>query len=532
MIVSISGMDQDTYQINHVGGKLEYVFANLEKALQIIDAYELNTKIRLRFFNMEHNGHHIELAREYAQRTGIEFELLEGAADPATSKDHLFTNEYFIKESHGSPDLAAPEESGKVCPLMFDVVAIDASSDIYLCDAMPYHPVFRIGKYLDLSEDQLLLKRYGHSFCRVCNFPRRDATDSDTQRLVRAVEVRTGRFSHSASDRSYTADGAKDDDGPQRSIALDTNAARTPQIAENLSAISDLDTLYGSEDHDRYFQIGYDAFRICQKASGKWGPRRVVDFGVGYGRVARWFRQEWPDAITYGVDINKNALAFVHQAFGVLPIPTYPQIDGAVLPGDIDLVFCGSLLTGLDAWQWDAFFRLVVPSLGPSGVLVVTTHGRAASQMLRDNPRQFGESIDGEKLLETYVRQGFAFAPYAADHPTFGVSLSSPGWVMEKLQRIPELKIISFEEQGWGQDVIVLKRNPWPMSVEREMPGSADPRYSPGDKPVDMLPTADQQDRIEISIGGTTVRVPAGVDRETLRSVVDALTNSATQQGG
>jgi hypothetical protein len=34
---------------------------------------------------------------------------------------------------------------------------------------------------------------------------------------------------------------------------------------------------------------------------------------------------------------------------------------------------------------------------------------------------------------------------------------------MNKLQQIPELKIIGFEEQGWGQDVVILRKNPWPM---------------------------------------------------------------------
>ena len=527
MIVSISGMDQGVYQRNHVGGNIDYVFANLEKASSLIRENNLSTKIRLRFFKMEHNQHHIESARSYAEKLGVAFELLQDSTDPSTSEYHKYTNDYFVKQSISLPELIAPEEVGKVCPLMFDVVAIDDKSDIYLCDAMPYHPFFRIGNYLDLSEDQLLLKRYSHSFCRVCTYPRREATDSDAHRLVRAIEARTGRVSHTPleqmGNRVLSIDAATDEGSEVRYLNID----HTPELSVELQSISDLDMLYVPHEPERYYKTGYDAFKLCQKAVGKWLPRRVVDFGVGYGRVSRWFRQEWPSAIVYGVDINTSSLSFVQRSLGVLPIQVDAHLSVRNIPGDIDLIFCGSLLTGLDEWQWDAVIRLVVPALGPSGILVITTHGRAMSQMLRDNINHFGELIDGASLLSTFEKEGFAYAPYAADHPTFGVSLSSPAWVMSKLQQIPELKIISFEEQGWGQDVVVLKRNPWPMAV---VSGASEPvraGYSANGKATSITAFGGLDDRIEISIAGTTVRVPAGVDRETLESVLVALTNSS-----
>ncbi len=406
----------------------------------------------------------------------------------------------------------------------FDVVAIDAKSDIYLCDAMPYHPFFRIGNYSELSEDQILLKRYSHSFCRVCKYPRREATDADTHRLVRAIEARTGRISR-MSDQMGNDPLSIDTTVVKSSAVRYLSIDHTPELSDSLKSVSDSDILYIPTEREQYFKAGYDAFKICQNAVGKWTPRRVMDFGIGYGRVARWFRHEWPNSITYGIDINADALSFSERSFDIFPIQMDTHLSVNSIPSDMDLIFCGSLLTGLDEWQWDALIRMVVPALGPSGILVITTHGRAMSQMLRDNTGHFGESIDGSKLLNTFEREGFAYAPYATDHPTFGVSLSSPAWVMSKLEQIPELKIISFEEQGWGQDVVVLKRNPWPMAVAKEASQTGQSSYQAGRKAANITALAGIDDRIEISIAGRTVRVPAGVDRETLRSVVAALTS-------
>lgn len=240
---------------------------------------------------------------------------------------------------------------------------------------------------------------------------------------------------------------------------------RFSTLPEELRAISPLDTMLDSGE-ESYFKIGWTAQHICQKALGDRRPKRVIDFPVGFGRVVRWLRYAWPGAEIFGVELDRHALSFVKEKFGVQPVEADANLANTKIIGDADLIFSGSLLTHFDEWQWDAFIRLCVSSLGDDGVFVFTTHGRVAALQIRENPLRFGELIDGRALYAAYKQSGFAYLPYSAGHPTFGVSLSSPAWVMNKLQAVPELKIIGFEEQGWGQDVIVCKRNPWPMVVD------------------------------------------------------------------
>jgi hypothetical protein len=58
-----------------------------------------------------------------------------------------------------------------------------------------------------------------------------------------------------------------------------------------------------------------------------------------------------------------------------------------------------------------------------------------------------------------YRQSGFGYANYDEDHPHYGISLSSPAWVTEKLQRLADFRISRFSEQAWGHhDIYAVKR--------------------------------------------------------------------------
>jgi SAM-dependent methyltransferase len=229
--------------------------------------------------------------------------------------------------------------------------------------------------------------------------------------------------------------------------------------------ISPHDTMLDSGEDD-YFQIGRAALDICAALLGGHTPKRIIDFPSGYGRVTRWFRAAWPGAELHAVEIDQRALTFVTEAFSARPILGDPYLKMNI-PAGADLIFAGSLLTHLNAWQWDLFLSMCVTALSDNGVFVFTTHGRIAALLAQERPGFYGALIDANELCRTYRADGFAFQAYAPDYPTFGVSLSSPEWVMRRLQALPMAKVVTFAEGAWGQDVIALRRNPWPMVRQR-----------------------------------------------------------------
>jgi hypothetical protein len=194
MIVSMSGIAQETYELNHAGGKLEYVFANLDRIREILDRQVSTTIVVVRFIRFDYNAGEVDDLRAYAEGKGFSFEIIEGVGHPGKVDEvRASTPQSFEDEIAKSGSSEPPETSGQVCSLMFDQIIIDCAADIYLCCAFPNYAPLKIGSYLDLPEEEILARRYAHPFCRVCTIPRRNATEDDRQRLMAAFGSRVSR---------------------------------------------------------------------------------------------------------------------------------------------------------------------------------------------------------------------------------------------------------------------------------------------------------------------------------------------------
>lgn len=226
--------------------------------------------------------------------------------------------------------------------------------------------------------------------------------------------------------------------------------------------VSEKDTMLDAAGLNVYLDIGKGALDHCLRALKGRRARRILDFPCGYGRVTRWFRHEWPDAEIFGVETDQDGLDFVKETFGAHPIVADPRLNMTV-PGDMDLIFSGSLLTHFDEWQWRIYIEMCCNALAPEGVFLFTTHGRIASVLAKERHPVYGTLVDTRELFERQKATGFSYLPYDAAYPTFGLTLTSPAWVMGLLQQMPDIKIIGFEEGGWGQDIWAVQRAPWPM---------------------------------------------------------------------
>jgi hypothetical protein len=71
---------------------------------------------------------------------------------------------------------------------MFGQIPIDSRGDVYLCCGFPNLEPLKIGSYLEMTQEEILLRRYNHPICASCGAARRDATPADTQALVEAVQ--------------------------------------------------------------------------------------------------------------------------------------------------------------------------------------------------------------------------------------------------------------------------------------------------------------------------------------------------------
>ena len=188
MLVSVSGFNQEIYEINHVGGNIEWVKENLEMIALMKKKRQIKTRIFLKFIKFDYNRHEEELLRNYASKIQIEFEIIDGQGDPRGTILDVGSEEKIslqIVNFTGSAKPANDTNSAihEVCPLVFDSLLINHKGMAYLCCAFPSYKSLEIGSYLEMPEKDLLVQRHNHPFCSSCSLPRRRSTAADLQRM-------------------------------------------------------------------------------------------------------------------------------------------------------------------------------------------------------------------------------------------------------------------------------------------------------------------------------------------------------------
>ena len=131
---------------------------------------------------------------------------------------------------------------------------------------------------------------------------------------------------------------------PQESLELN--------LLKNVkSAISKKDDMYaGNAAH--YFKVGLSAIQCIDDSIGNVeNPRinNILDMPCGYGRVLRFLCQRFPNANLTGMDIVENGVDFCVDTFGIKGIYSKKKLDLLTLGSKFDLIWCGSLLTHLNA---------------------------------------------------------------------------------------------------------------------------------------------------------------------------------------
>ena len=107
---------------------------------------------------------------------------------------------------------------------------------------------------------------------------------------------------------------------------------------------------------------------------------RILDLPSGHGRALRYLQAEYPEADLTACDIIRGAVEFCAETFGATPV--YGKEDPADIElGTYDLIWCGSLVTHVDAPRWDDFLDLFENALEPGGLLC--SRSRAATSPRR-----------------------------------------------------------------------------------------------------------------------------------------------------
>lgn len=236
-----------------------------------------------------------------------------------------------------------------------------------------------------------------------------------------------------------------------------------PGDPENLNMyVPPDDGMYKRTEKKHYFDVGRSALSCVQRAlqiAGRPAPSSILDLPCGHGRVMRFLRAVYPQAKITACDLLRDGVAFCAQAFGAEPVYSSENVHEIPLRGRFDLIWCGSLLTHLDAPRWHEFLKFFARHLTSGGVCVFTVHGNYVVSSMRDFGSQYGVP-DQIGMVNDWSQSGFGYRSYEHE-PNYGISLSSAEWVRREIERVPQLRWLAHQERGWDahQDVVVMQRN-------------------------------------------------------------------------
>jgi SAM-dependent methyltransferase len=177
---------------------------------------------------------------------------------------------------------------------------------------------------------------------------------------------------------------------------------------------------------------------------------RVLDMGVGCGRVIRRYHELYPAADLVGADIDPEAIGWLNENYGprfgrflVLPHMPPSQLER----DSFDLVYAISVFTHLDEQMQFAWLRELQRVTEPEGCLLLTVHGRWYRNNLPPPSQRRADT-------------GFYYskdAPETSGLPSFyRVAYHTREYVVREWARFFE--IVSYQEEGIDHQDLVLCR--------------------------------------------------------------------------
>jgi SAM-dependent methyltransferase len=217
------------------------------------------------------------------------------------------------------------------------------------------------------------------------------------------------------------------------------------------SRISPHDTMY-TGDGAHYFKVGLSALRSIEEAMRRANlssVERILDLPCGHGRVLRFLARRFPAAALTACDLDRDGVDFCARAFGATPVYSRIDLDALSFDAPFDLIWCGSLITHLDARPTRALFRLFARHLAPGGLLLFSAHGDYVARRLPTG--EFDYMLTGEqtaRITGRYAATGFGYEDYA-EQDGYGVALTSPAWIRARLAEVGGLREVYFGARVW-----------------------------------------------------------------------------------
>lgn len=168
MSVSISGMTQEVYSKNHVGGNINVVLSNLKKLIYYKKKLNSNIQLTIFFHDYLYNKKDADLARKFCKNNGIEFFLnrcfiSSVEANVNYHKDKKKYTKYLNKfiDLEKEQSLMRTLDDYRKCRIR-DIIPIDFDGQLYRCCGV-YEEKYLLGSFFDFK-----IREIEHTRSEIC----------------------------------------------------------------------------------------------------------------------------------------------------------------------------------------------------------------------------------------------------------------------------------------------------------------------------------------------------------------------------
>lgn len=221
-----------------------------------------------------------------------------------------------------------------------------------------------------------------------------------------------------------------------------------------------------------YKSVGANAIEIiltallcCRKHSK---IESILDMPSGFGRVTRHLASAFADSTLFACDLYQDRIDFCAKTFNARPIKSHKDLTLVKFPMKFDLIWCGSLLSHLQAPELDDVLELFSSNLTDRGIAIFTTLGRASPFIHKTSFKYVPQDIYESSGIEAqFARNGFGYAEYGEperffEQDTYGIAFAEPSFILKRLERDRTIRIRGVSERAWDdqQDAIVVQKTP------------------------------------------------------------------------
>ena len=125
---------------------------------------------------------------------------------------------------------------------------------------------------------------------------------------------------------------------------------------------------------NEYFSVGFRTAKQIAAIVNEKPIQSFLDFGAGYGRVARFLPTVFADAKISVSDIKAESVAFCKSELGLHGFDHSSDAPEVTVPDTYDVIFAGSVFTHLPRTSAEQWLDVLSAAVNPGGALIFSIH--------------------------------------------------------------------------------------------------------------------------------------------------------------